>query len=603
MAFLIPDNLKSKQDVTVGIRKIANAFQVALEENVCVWYEPLFDPTDNKPDFVVMFPDRGIVVLEALDVSAHSLLGTLRGKIRIKRDGKEIETKNPLERANSLGKVLRERVNSEERLDDFKVTIACGAVFPALTREDAEKVGISSILQLDHCIFKSDLEAAIAGNGEYMLLRAFNRMFGGSTYETIPIEKEQILRGIIQPDIVIGKLKPSEEYQIQIFLPPDTEQDVIRVMDKKQEAMAKSIGDGHRVIRGVAGSGKTLVLVYRAKLLARCMPSKPILVTCYTRSLASQLRLLLQDYSNIDVVNLDRLMANCIRAANIQHPGYKDDGTGDKVAEIALKALNNNAKHYHAILIDEAQDFSTTTLQFALALLEPGYHDLLVVADAAQNIFKRTINWKQAGIKAQGRTRLLRVNYRNTKQILEFAYGFLMKCDEIKAEDVPDQDDENAVIPPESAARIGSLPAVHRCDNHQSEIDLTVDQVINWLGDKANPRSIAVLYASSETDGFTRARDLYYGLQSSDVEVFWLSDPENRDAREQFAYTEAPVILSTIHSAKGLEFSNVVLCGLWRENQDTISNRRLAYVGLTRAMDKLVVVVNENDPLAADLVN
>ena len=36
--------------------------------------------------------------------------------------------------------------------------------------------------------------------------------------------------------------------------------DLIRVMDLQQEQLARSLGEGHRVIHGVAGLGKTLIL-------------------------------------------------------------------------------------------------------------------------------------------------------------------------------------------------------------------------------------------------------------------------------------------------------------------------------------------------------
>jgi superfamily I DNA and RNA helicase len=41
----------------------------------------------------------------------------------------------------------------------------------------------------------------------------------------------------------------------------------MRVMDMQQEQLARSLGDGHRVIHGVAGSGKTMILGYRAEYL------------------------------------------------------------------------------------------------------------------------------------------------------------------------------------------------------------------------------------------------------------------------------------------------------------------------------------------------
>ena len=45
--------------------------------------------------------------------------------------------------------------------------------------------------------------------------------------------------------------------------------DIMRVMDLQQEQLARSLGDGHRVIHGVAGSGKTMILGYRAEYLAQ----------------------------------------------------------------------------------------------------------------------------------------------------------------------------------------------------------------------------------------------------------------------------------------------------------------------------------------------
>ena len=64
--------------------------------------------------------------------------------------------------------------------------------------------------------------------------------------------------------------------------------DIMRVMDLQQEQLARSLGDGHRVIHGVAGSGKTMILGYRAEFLAKAA-TKPMLVLCYNEPLAANL--------------------------------------------------------------------------------------------------------------------------------------------------------------------------------------------------------------------------------------------------------------------------------------------------------------------------
>jgi hypothetical protein len=63
---------------------------------------------------------------------------------------------------------------------------------------------------------------------------------------------------------------------------------VLKVMDLQQEQLARSLGEGHRVIHGVAGSGKTLILAYRCQHLAEAMQT--VLVLCFNVALASRLR-------------------------------------------------------------------------------------------------------------------------------------------------------------------------------------------------------------------------------------------------------------------------------------------------------------------------
>ena len=50
----------------------------------------------------------------------------------------------------------------------------------------------------------------------------------------------------------------------------ETVPDIVRVMDLQQEQLARSMGEGHRVIHGVAGSGETMILGYCA---LQCQPA------------------------------------------------------------------------------------------------------------------------------------------------------------------------------------------------------------------------------------------------------------------------------------------------------------------------------------------
>lgn len=60
-------------------------------------------------------------------------------------------------------------------------------------------------------------------------------------------------------------------------------------MDGEQESLAKSLDPGHCLVRGVAGSGKTMVLTRRAHHLRELHPDWKILVLCFNRVLAEHL--------------------------------------------------------------------------------------------------------------------------------------------------------------------------------------------------------------------------------------------------------------------------------------------------------------------------
>lgn len=94
------------------------------------------------------------------------------------------------------------------------------------------------------------------------------------------------------PPLVNVDTSATEEEQAQPVIP-----DILKIMDLQQEQLARSLGDGHRVIHDVAGSGKTMILAYRCQHLAQ-VSNKPILVLCFNVSLAAKLRQVVQEDPN-----------------------------------------------------------------------------------------------------------------------------------------------------------------------------------------------------------------------------------------------------------------------------------------------------------------
>lgn len=599
MAFLIPENLRFSREIPAGHRRVASALAAGLGDHATAWFEPPFDPTGTRPDFVVLDPTLGVVVLVVVD---GEVLGTVRGRLRVAGPDGEQDAPDPLEQAAAFTEALREAMAGHPRLG----TVPAGgvAVFPGLDRGTAERLDLGAAVDLERCLIKAELSAVTRGDADAdtLLEQRFRKALGGGLVDLLEDAVTDELRGLIHPEAVIGQ--PAA--QGSLFSGPEGTEDVIKVMDRQQERLARSLGAGHRVIRGVAGSGKTLVLVHRARLLARLLPTKRILVTCYTRSLASQLREQLAEHDNVEVVNLDKLMARVIRQAGLANPA--DKGRWDEVPAAALEGLRrlSDGPRYRAVMVDEAQDFDTRALEFCVELLEatdPDEQDLVIVADSAQNIFRRNFTWRQAGIRAQGRTRILRVNYRNTREILAFAHGFLAADPSIEVDEAPDVEDAIAVIPAEAAERSGPEPTVVVVDDVDAEVAAVVAQVTGWFTPRLRARSIAVLMADGRTGG--RAERIVAGLEAAGIPTFWVTDPDRPAHKDEAGSADEVVVVSTIHSAKGLEFPRVVVCGFGgRELADEearITERKQAYVGFTRAVDELAVVTTRDNVFAADL--
>jgi hypothetical protein len=94
-------------------------------------------------------------------------------------------------------------------------------------------------------------------------------------------------------------------------------------------------------------------------------------------------------------------------------------------------------------------------------MVNPRTKALMVVYDDIQAIYKgreRPV-WSQLGIEAKGRMTVLKVNYRNTDQIVAFARRFA--SDVIGAPGTT-ADDEHAILLPEDAGRQGLVRDVQR---------------------------------------------------------------------------------------------------------------------------------------------
>jgi superfamily I DNA and RNA helicase len=143
---------------------------------------------------------------------------------------------------------------------------------------------------------------------------------------------------------------------------------------------------------------------------------------------------------------------------------------------------------YGALLIDEGDDFEANWLKLVTQMIDLEKDSLLLLYDDAQSIYKKQRDKKKdrldfslssVGIQARGRTTVLKMNYRNTRQILSFAYNF--SKDFIQER----QSDEDAIlrIAPEMAGQEGIEPVVKVWGSLTELKDIAVVYTSKAVGD------------------------------------------------------------------------------------------------------------------------
>jgi superfamily I DNA/RNA helicase len=242
---------------------------------------------------------------------------------------------------------------------------------------------------------------------------------------------------------------------------------------------------------------------------------------------------------------------------------------------------------YQAVLIDEGHDFAPEWLKLVTQMVDPNTNSLLVLFDDAQSIYERRtsrdggkpFSFKSVGIQAQGRTTILKINYRNTKQILQTAS--LIAADLLTANDR--DEDGVPLVKPISCGREGEAPLIIRLPTLRDEANAIADQFVSAHKEGHAWGDMAILCADYTT------RDLCAQvLRQRQMPL------EMRRGPGDFDPTSDKIKVMTMKVSKGLEFPVVALPGVGHmpaPAEDEKEAARLFYVAATRATQRLVIGV------------
>ncbi len=409
----------------------------------------------------------------------------------------------------------------------------------------------------------------------------------------------------------------------------------ITSFDRRQRYGAMAILDGLQRIRGLAGSGKTVVLAMKAALTHLRNPEARIVYTFYTKSLYQHIkRLITRFYRQFEDTDPDWLRLHILHGWG----GYSGEGVyfnaclANGITPVTLKeAKAAKAKDpfdyacrrllesadvnpmYDFVLVDEGQDFPASFFQLCIRLADKNrvvfaYDDLQTIFQAATPEIKDIVGVDKKGNPLVELTEdlVLYKCYRNPREILVCAhaigfglYGNIVQMLENREqwEDIGYSVREGQFVEGSHTEierpAANSLPTISLnqdvdeivrasvFDTFAEEVDGMVASIISDLADGLRPDDILVIVVDD------RNAKSYLNTISAKLAVSGIMSNNIHDDTYGIRdfYKEAHVTLSTVHKAKGNEAFMVYVMGVdaLYSTYAGVRERNVLFTAMTRA--------------------
>ena len=335
-------------------------------------------------------------------------------------------------------------------------------------------------------------------------------------------------------------------------------------LSKEQDEINDLPLDGNWLVTGPPGTGKTVMALYRTEMLDE--QDRKVLVLMWSRLL----KMYVQEAR--EELNLDE---NQVANFDAWFKGYWRRHFGGDPPHFPSSLFDYDWKEIHQVLndegiptdtpdfiIDEGQDLPKEFYIFSRELCD----HLTVFADEDQRIFETGSNVETiklyAGIEESYE---LRTNYRNSRQIAEFAQDNFYDGPEDLLPDLPSRD--------------GPEPAIKAFDTWKESADQIANHITNFSDNTVG----VFLPKKSWVKKFAEYLEEKLGADRVQQYFYRYPDPFQID------FTAPGAVVTFLRNSKGLEFDTVFVCEIQRIRLEPTSpdTRNLLYVLSSRARNDL----------------
>lgn len=252
---------------------------------------------------------------------------------------------------------------------------------------------------------------------------------------------------------------------------------------------------------------------------------------------------------------------------------------------------------YDCVIVDEVQDLDRQALLFIKALAQSQTNNLLLLGDEGQRIYGPGFRLSHLGIETRGRSSVLRVNYRTTAEIREFADAILGS----ETDDMDGGKESRRIV---QSLLNGPAPTLQGFEHVNDEANEVVKVIQSYLGGTKVGGKLSPAIQSQDIAIFARTN---YALKPFEKALSNADIPWSKLAKDDDHADVPSIKLGSMHRAKGLEFKivfvvevnekNMPYANILKEfeqdeaeyNSILLREKHLLYVSLTRARDRCYV--------------
>lgn len=438
------------------------------------------------------------------------------------------------------------------------------------------------------------------------------------------------LRGMLGPRVLDGRLWRHVQTQVR-WRPPrpldgapslvgnqlQRRKEMLAILSAEQQRLCGYKMDGKpRLVRGVAGSGKTVVLGHWLARTVAMDAKKKVWVVYGNVSLRGMLDETIRHAwlqldlnrefprRQVKLLHIGHLLETLRQDLGARWQENADPFDYNSRARLLLdwmlRQSRSPTKDCHALFVDEAQDMGPDTLRLLTMLVQPTgaeqtARQVMIFYDNAQNLYGRpTPNWAQLGLDMRGRSTVMKESFRSTRPITELALNVLCFLEP------PGNDPDHKELVDRGLIELGQVdgrdwwrvnfnhvagpdPLFSRFAARQDEIEALADQIRAWIAEEGvKPGDVKVLCNGEDVRKRT-VSGLTRGLADLGCRVL-----EQRS--EGFDESEDALVVTTPHSFKG--YDSEIVCIPAADAFTSRGNEILAknlYVAMTRARSLLYV--------------